>query len=243
MGASAAIPSGAYIELLTQPDPRAVPALATGFGSRSQPLMILAGQARRRVRQAERKWSERVVSGRAWRRRGAARCTAAPVGREAWQLADPRARRVPPARRCCAPSSARRSAPPRSARSEVPRQSTARAGRAVHPGACGGNYAPVARANLLRRAPAREHDPPGELRAGFPGAGGQCCGARSHPSPRSGSSGTGGKASVWRHAGLLTVTEAIVIGMRRSRQRCAPGRAVRSRGSRSGWGASSSRPS
>jgi phage terminase large subunit-like protein len=65
MGALGPSPHGAYIdELLTQPDRELYDALRTGFGTRSQPLLVLATTADNDpsgFAAAERTWSERVI--------------------------------------------------------------------------------------------------------------------------------------------------------------------------------------
>jgi phage terminase large subunit-like protein len=65
MGALGPSPSGAYIdELLSQPDRELYDALRTGFGARSQPILVLATTADNDpagFAAAERAWSERVL--------------------------------------------------------------------------------------------------------------------------------------------------------------------------------------
>jgi phage terminase large subunit-like protein len=65
MGALGPSPSGAYIdELLSQPDRELYDALRTGFGARSQPILVLATTADNDptgFAAAERAWGERVI--------------------------------------------------------------------------------------------------------------------------------------------------------------------------------------
>jgi phage terminase large subunit-like protein len=98
MGALGENPHAAYIdELLTQPDRQLYDALRTGFGSRSQPLMLLATTADNDpsgFAAAERAWSERVVQDAELDRRRLVVLHAAPAdadwtSEETWALANP----------------------------------------------------------------------------------------------------------------------------------------------------------
>jgi len=98
MGSLGASPSGAYIdELLTQPSRDLYDAITTGFGARSQPILILATTADNDpsgFAASEREWSERVAEDGSLDYRRLVVIYAAPpeadwTRRETWALANP----------------------------------------------------------------------------------------------------------------------------------------------------------
>jgi phage terminase large subunit-like protein len=98
LGALGTAPHGAYIdELLAQPDRDLYDALRTGFGTRAQPLMILVTTADNNpggFAASEREWSERVLADPSLDPSRLVVIHAAPVGADwtqeaTWKLANP----------------------------------------------------------------------------------------------------------------------------------------------------------
>lgn len=229
MGSLGENPSGAYIdELLTQPNRELYDALRTGFGSRSQPLMILATTADNDpsgFAAAERKWSERVVQDAELDRRRLVVLHAAPPDadwkrEETWQLANPALGEYldPEVLRAEFRKAIDNPAEERSFRQYRLNQQTQKAGRAVD--LTRWDAAPAITRELRAQTCFAGLDLASTIDLAsyaldFPdGAGGHDMLWRAF-APESAvgqlDRRTGGKASVWRDTGLLTVTEGNVI--------------------------------
>jgi phage terminase large subunit-like protein len=229
MGALGPNPHAAYIdELLTQPDRNLYDALRTGFGSRSQPLMILATTADNDpsgFAAAERAWSERVVKDPELDRRRLVVLHAAPpdadwTREETWQLANPALGEYldPEALRAEFRKALDNPAEERSFRQYRLNQQTQKAGRALD--LARWDAAPPITRELRAQKCFAGLDLASTIDLAsyaldFPdGAGGHDVLWRAF-APESAvlqlDRRTGGKASVWRDTGLLTVTEGNVI--------------------------------
>jgi phage terminase large subunit-like protein len=235
MGALGPSPHGAYIdELLTQPNRDLYDALRTGFGTRAQPLLVLATTADNDpggFAAAERAWSERVLADPQLDHARLVVLYAAP--REAdwtapatWAAANPALgdfldQRILAAE--CAKAVANPAAE-RAFRQYRLNQQTAQAGRAIDLAAWGASAGPVAHTALPALLAGRTCYGGLDLAStsdlasyalDFPGEGGghDVLWRVFAPAAALGDLDrrTGGRASVWAAAGWLTVTEGNVI--------------------------------